>query len=100
MGKSVTPPYRLEIRVISGAHYTPLSWDVKSGVNRTGCGKPTVANIDKWVTAFEASMLTHNKHLGIDQVTFAKVIDQRTGEVVATWVRKEQRKSQPLFQII
>ncbi len=41
-----------------------------------------------------------NKHLGIDQVTVAKIIDQRTGEIIALWVRSQQRKNQPLFQII
>ena len=103
MGKTRTFPFRLEFRCVSGHYYTPQEWRVRSHrLYGPGFGAPTTPNIDKWVTGFEDSMKKGgaNAHLGLDQVTFAQVVDQRTGDVVATWVRREQRKNQPLFEVI
>lgn len=89
MGKSRAVTYRLEIRVASGARYTPMEWRVRdSRTAGRGCGKPTSENVGRWVAGFEESMRTGpNRHLGADTVTFARIIDQRTGEVVARWER-------------
>lgn len=102
MGKTRMFTYRLEIRCVSRNIYTPMEWRVKgSRLSGPGYGKATIENLDKWVTAFEESMVSGpNKHLGIDQVVSAWVVDQRTGEVVAEWRRSEQRKDQPFFQLI
>ena len=101
MGKSTTWPYRLEIKCVSRKHYTPMEWRCRMSRFAPGFGMPTAANIDKWVTVFEESMRTGpNKHLGLDQVVTAQIVDQRTGDVVATWDRSSWRKNQPMFEII
>jgi hypothetical protein len=103
MGKTRTYTYRLELRVISGAYYTPQGWLVRgSRLLGPGKGKPTAGNIDKWVTAFENSMRPGgvNAHLGIDQVTYARIVHQASGQVMAEWRRKDWRKNQPLFEVI
>ncbi len=101
MGKSRTYTYSIHIKVVSGRRYTAGEWRTKTRLGWTGYGSPTTANIDKYVAAFEQSMIDGpNKHLGIDQVTEAYIIDQRTGDVAAEWKRSEMRKNQPLFQVI
>ena len=103
MGKTRTFTYRLEFRCVSGAHYTPQEWRVRSHrLYGQGFGAPTTANIDKWVTGFENSMKPGqpNAHLGQDQVTVAQVVDQRDGKIVAVWFRRNERKNQPLFEVI
>lgn len=101
MGRVVKVQYRLEIKCISGNRYTPSAWRVRGQFGNHGDGKPTAENIDKWVTAFEQSMIDGvNKHLGIDQVVEAKIVHQTSSETVASWIRSEWRKNQPLFQII
>lgn len=102
MGQSRMWTYSLKFRCVSGKHYTPNEWRVKSHrLYGPGFGKPTPENIDKWVSGFEQSMIDGvNKHLGTDQVVYAEIVDQRTGEVVAKWKRSEFRKDQPLFQVI
>lgn len=102
MGRSRTWTYSLKFRCVSGVMYTPNEWRVKSGrLTGPGFGKPTTENIDKWVVAFEQSMIDGpNKHLGIDQVIHAEIVDQRTGEIVAKWNRSQARHNQPKFQVI
>jgi hypothetical protein len=63
-------------------------------------GKPTVENIDRWVTAVENSLRTHNKHLGIFSVVNAVIVNQFNGQTVAEWVRKKVRTDEPMFQIV
>jgi hypothetical protein len=95
MGRITTPTYRLEITDHTGEFgMTPMAWRVRDG------GKPTTENIDKWVTAFEASLLTHNKHLGIFSIKSARIVRQSTGDVVAEWQRRAARPNEPMFQII
>lgn len=94
MGRVITPTFRLETSWVSGARHTPQEWRKQSG-------RPTTANIDKWVAAVEQSMIDGpNKHLGIDQCVYARIIRQRTGEVVAEWERSKQRPNQPMFEIV
>lgn len=100
MGKSVAVRFSLTITLASRRYCTPSTWNVRSSTNIPGNGKPTTANIDKWVAAFEASMHTHNKHLGIDQVTYAHIVDHKSGQVVAQWRRSEQRHNQPMFECL
>jgi hypothetical protein len=66
-------------------------------------GKPTTANIDKWVDTFEESMKPGgcNAHLGFHPVLSAEILDQFNGnEVVATWTRSEDRPDEPKFQVL
>jgi len=102
MGKTRTPAFRLEFKCISGKIYTPQEWRVRSHrLYGPGYGTPTVENIKAWARSFEESMISGtNRHLGIDQVIFARVVDQRTGEVVATWDRRTSPLGGPLFRVI
>jgi hypothetical protein len=47
MGRTVTPKYAM---VVDGNPNTCMIWDVKR------YGKPTVANVEKWVMAFAKSL--------------------------------------------
>lgn len=102
MGRSYTPKYRLEFTTTRPGYFTPGAWEVRGRYGRHSDGKPTTANLDKWVTAFEDSLRPGkpNAHLGIFSVVTAKIINQFTGEVVATWTRKTARPNEPLFQVI
>ncbi len=95
MRKSRMITYSLTIRCASGRLYSAMEWRYKQD------GRPTVRNIDMWVSMFEESMTTGaNRHLGADQVLSAEVVDQRTGDTVATWSRKIARPAQPTFRIV
>lgn len=104
MGRITTPPYRIEIKCSDSRYsFTPMAWRVRS--NNAGIradGKPTVANLDKWVTAYEDSLRPGgcNAHLGIHSVVSAKIIRQSDNEVVAEWIRSQQRPNEPRFQVI
>lgn len=90
MGRSYTPRYVCEI-VVPGTYHTPMSWDVKSRYGARGYGKPTDANLKKYVEGFEASTKPGgvNAHLGETIVTSARIIDQFEGGVVATYKQPE-----------
>lgn len=102
MGQSRMWTYSLRFQCVSGRVYTNQEWRVKtSRIQGQGFGAPTAENIDKWVSGFEASMRTGvNRHLGLDQVTEAHIVDQRNGNVVARWKRSVARPNQPAFEII
>ena len=102
MGKSRTWTYSLKFKCVSDRKYSNQEWRVRGGrLTGPGFGAPTTKNIDAWVSGFEASMLDGvNRHLGLDQVTEAYIVDQRTGDVVARWDRKTARPDQPKFQIL
>lgn len=101
MGRSYTPAYRLEFETTRPGYFSSIAWEVGTRYGIPGLGKPTPKNIDKWVTGFEQSCIDGpNKHLGIFSVTSAKIIRQKTGEVVATWERKSFRPDEPKFRIV
>lgn len=102
MGHTRTPKYRLEMTTTYPGYFTPQAWEVRARYGVPGNGTPTTDNIDKWVTAFEDSLRPGkpNAHLGIFSVVTAKIINQFTGEVVATWTRKTARPNEPKFQVI
>jgi len=85
MSKSKTPRYIFSIiteRSQAGdVRHTNMVW-------RKAYGRPTTANLGKWVDSFEASCVNGpNKHLGIDAVLSAQIVDQTGGEIVAKWQR-------------
>jgi hypothetical protein len=86
MGRSTTPPYRLELE-IPGFYTTPSCWRVKAQYQIPGYGKPTAANLQKHVEGFEASCAPGgcNQHLGTRKVRAARIVNQFTAEVVATY---------------
>ena len=103
MGGSRTFPYVLKIKTVSGAFHTPMEWRLRAQFGIPGYGKPTVANIDKWVTALEDSMKPGgcNAHIGFDPVVEARIVENHAGgDTVAEWVRSVQRPNEPKFQVI
>ena len=99
MGKSTTPKYILKITTFKSqnglAGYSNMEWNCRQS------GRPSAANIDKWVTVYENSCLPGgcNAHLGYDPVLSCEV-RRNPGDVVASWSRKEYRKDEPLFQTV
>lgn len=82
--KTTTPTYTLqtESKLMSSPR---MCWNVK--VN----GRPTVANIEKWVKGFNASLLGINSHLtklfgGVEGCTIVRAaVSFNGGETVAEW---------------
>jgi hypothetical protein len=74
--------------------WTPQEWRTKARTGVTAHGRPTVENIARFVTAMEASLAPGgcNAHIsgrmGVDTIVKAWIVDQSTGETVATWFKK------------
>lgn len=69
-------------------------WRIKSGINKTGYGKPTKENLEKHVNHFNQSCINGtNKHLGINYTwNFAvEIYSQLTGKILAEY-------NPPMFQ--
>ena len=64
MGTSRTPKYIVQLHT-PGFYNTPSEWSVRGLYGGKGCGKPTDANLAKYVEQFEKSMLPGgaNDHL-------------------------------------
>lgn len=91
--------YRVEMTV-AGQRWTHSEWRVRSTrLTGRGHGKPTDANLACYVADMVASHLPGGanercgRDLGIPDVRTARIIDQRTGEVVATY----QAPARPAF---
>lgn len=88
MGKSITPPYRIEMydqRDQAFPH--KIAWNVKFD------GRATDKNLARWIQAYTDSLKVDgaNKHiskaLGYMPIPFrAWIVDQRTGATVARWI--------------
>lgn len=85
MGRSYMPKYRIEFSDQGGPQF-PQAWRVRE------YGKPTTENIEKWVHSLVDSMKIGgvNEHISravgyIPVPNRAKVVNQYTGETVATW---------------
>lgn len=88
MGRSTTPKYRIEFTTTRpGCWCTPQFWDVRGRNGCPGNGLPTTQNIEKWVQALEESCQPGkpNAHVGPLQIKTARIVNQFTGEVVASW---------------
>lgn len=64
---------------------TPMAW-------RKEYGKPTLENLEKWITEYSRSLeiggVNQHVSLSLGYVPYprtAKIIRQRTGEVLASW---------------
>jgi hypothetical protein len=90
MGRSVTPPYRLEVEYNNG-QLGRLAWNVTS--HNRGIppdGKPTGANLVAYCRDFEKSTRPEgsNSHLarvGIVAIVSARIVRQSTGEIMAEY---------------
>lgn len=97
MGRITTPRYVLKIvrHTCFGHSFTPMTWAVKD------MGQPTVANIDKYVSEFEQSLVNGpNKHLGIFSLAECMIWDQKFKREVCRWVRREFRPNESPFQVV
>ena len=95
MGRSVTPPYRLEMPGV-----TAMCWRVKAQYGIPGCGKPTYENLVKYIEAYNKSLELggSNQHISkalgyIPYPTWARIVRQADGVVMAEW-------KAPLFQAV
>ena len=103
MGRSYPIHYIVRIHTtMPNVIHTPVEWRSRPRFGLPADGKPTTANLDKWVTAFEDSCRPGkpNAHLGTFSVTYAEIYDQKLRVVVAIWERSKQRKNEPMFQVI
>ena len=87
MGKIVKPKYRVEMTGV-----TPAAWRVKGYGQVPGYGKPTDANLEKFVHGYAKSLEIGgvNEHVSkalghVPYPTSARIVDQDTGAVVASW---------------
>ena len=106
MGRSRFIPYLVYIStVLSRAGrvaHTPMEWKIRAQYGIPGYGQPTMENLDRWVMAFEDATKPGgcNAHCGYDPIVEAKIVRQSTGEVLVDWKRCEQRKDEPMFQVM
>lgn len=79
MGTSSTPTYRVEMSAGPKFHYTPAAWRI------AGMGVPKDDNLKRYVETFERSTYPGggNAHLGVTTIITAKIVNQRTGDIVA-----------------
>lgn len=77
---STTSKYRVEIRV-PGVRWTPASWPTRHA------GRASDANLLKYVRETELSTRSGgcNAHLGETVIQSAKIVNQSTGETVASY---------------
>jgi hypothetical protein len=91
MGMSQTLTSKYQVRIFSPAHnYSPASWNCRRD------GRPTDANLARYVESFEASTRPGgvNAHLGETRILRAVIaVNEYGGDVVA-------RYSAPLFTVI
>lgn len=87
MGRSTTPTYIVRIATrqsrAGSVGHTAMAWSCKH------CGRPTAANLAKWVHDLEASQMPGgcNAHLGADPVTSAAIYRNGSDTVVARYGR-------------
>jgi len=100
MGRSSTPAYSFSIQTFLSragkVRHTSMIW-------RKEYGRPTTANLDKWVTSYEESLKPGgcNAHLGYDPVVSVEIKRNVVGgDVVASWERKTARPDEPKFQVV
>jgi hypothetical protein len=90
MGSHTTPRYILNITCSDHRRYSPIIWNVRTQYGARGFGKPTLSNINKWVTGFESSLKpgNPNAHLGEFVVIEAWIIDQIDDKIIVHWKRE------------
>lgn len=97
MGRSRKLHYVIHVITSNSSGWvTPSEWKCRQS------GRPTTANIDKYVTVFEDSLKPGgcNAHLGFFTLVKCWIVDQFKGETVAVWERKVARPNEPKFQVI
>jgi hypothetical protein len=87
MGRIVTPKYRVEDRT-NGMGIMPFAWN----------GKPTKERLEAWRVEMNKSFQPggNNGHVStntIPHITHAKIVNQKTGAVVA-------ETAMPMFEVV
>jgi hypothetical protein len=79
--RSTTPTHRVEFHS-TGNYNAPIGWNTRQN------GKANGSNLFAWVRALEVSTAPGgiNAHAGPIVITDARIVDQRTGDVVAEYV--------------
>lgn len=97
MGRSRLIPYTVEVTTDKGL-WTPSEWRTRRDGQIPADGKPTTENLKNWAMGYEKS--THpsgcNSHLGVTHILTARIRDQRTGEILATYTREPV----PMFEVV
>lgn len=77
------PTFRLEMTVTPGA-VTTMFWRTNT---KYGYGRPNAKNLAAYVSKFEEASLPGgvNAHIGSIKVVSARIVRQKTNEVVATY---------------
>jgi len=87
-GRSTAIKYTVQI-VVPGTHNTASEWRPRSRLNGNvpGHGAPTAENLAKYVRGFEESTLAGgcNAHVGATKVASARIVNQETKQVLATY---------------
>jgi hypothetical protein len=81
--RDYTPKY--VVKITDGRYsYTPMEWRVFGRGLQKPDGKPTSANLAKFVQSYEASTQAggSNAHLGATKIQTARIYNNLTGELV------------------
>jgi hypothetical protein len=88
MGRSRVWPYRIEW-VVAGQRWSHTEWRVRPCQGCPGMGRPTDVNLAKEVRAvvdsFRPGGSNYRDGQAVPTILSARVVDQRTGDVAATW---------------
>ena len=97
MGTSRLIPYVMIVTTDNG-HWTNSEWRMRAQGRVPAHGKATTENLKKHCLFVEES--THpggcNAHLGVTHILTARIKDQRTGEILATYTREPV----PMFEVV
>lgn len=97
MGRSVKIKYVITVRCADPyMGITPMAWRTRRDGQIPGYGKPNEANLAHWVEMHNRSLEPGgcNEHVGRGaRAVSAKIVDQDTGSVVATYMV-------PLFEVV
>lgn len=90
-------PYTVEVTTDKG-YWTPSEWRMRRQGQIPADGKASTENLKKWALAFEASTQPDgvNAHIGATKILTARIKDQRTGEILATY----KREPVPMFEVV
>lgn len=95
MSYTSTPAYRIETRSNDRkGSYTPMAWNAKV------YGRATLANLEKFMNAYNESFQEHGCNYGVSLAVgfivhhqYGRIVNNRTGRIVCEW-------NAPLFQEI
>ena len=102
MGRIVTPKYAVHVRTNDRGHaLTPIAWRTRAQGQIPGDGRPTAANLAKWVEGYNASFRAGGSNAALSEsigfelrIHHAEIRENVAGgDVVAEW-------DAPLFEVV